>query len=1200
MRGLTVSGLRRFVLYQPIAVMTAILLLPALSWVEPGQGPRPFQAAAQISGYCNPSPANAVLRVDCPATTPIANLGGDLYQFEQDAVKAYLGMHKLPDTDAHIIYDYGRKDLRDAIRASMISLLMDAAATPPASLTAHQVNLLQWFRPLVQQNEIALYTSAQNEYNRWASDPCTFTLDPAVASASNLSYDAAPFCFANIQSLLGQPPVPAASYYTAYGMKNSYGQAASTYPDFANSVADTASNLGEIAGIAWGAGGVVAAAASASLIASLASALTAFNTAVVTTNTTVSAALFSAEANAAFVVGGDAVAELGLFTTALGPVAIVMMAAAVGVEALMSLLNDQANAQAIANFLANLNQAKTTPPDLNAFAHDSSGAGMYKFQATLVTQTEPEMASTATLPTHQATDLNFAIASSPGGTPSVTSTLTYRDWNGVSWSAQTSGGWFVQTCTSSAANCPQTDSIIASIRYVDWSGVNWTASRIGDKFNSTKSQPASTDVPCPADSQTEVSPASDFSNCGSYVSSSIPLTDDNGNHVIVGFSVLSAPAITSSATMKFSPGTPSTQTITAVGNPTPTVCLKTGALTSDFTMNGGNNCGTGSYTIEFDGTLNTPDQVYNLTFTASNGIGTAATQNVAVNVSQQLNIISPSTLTGIAGEPVNFTVIATGNPTPSLSAGTEGLLGLNFKDNGNGTATISGTVSFAQENLCINPCSSGVTATNSQGTVTQWIQIDMLNPPPAIMLPPTSAKFIAGVTNSILLNSTGAVTPVKWQMKPDPNAATPWLTLHDNGDGSALLTGTPPVGTSGTFSPFIGPGAFGMLAVILPFPITVENIPEFLSPNTATFAVGTQSSFAIVTNQGTVSLLNSLPKGLSFFSGNTPLITGNPAAGAGGQYTVTLNDDAGTAGSTAQSLNLNVYEAPRITSSNTATFFTGTPGSFAVTTTGFPSLSATPVKANALPPTSATQGEGMYFTVTGLPADLRFSNLNPLGLATGTLTIQGTPSAADAGVHLVQITAQNGVGSPAQQTLTLNIVQITGPAPTSGSTCNGNYNGTFHGNLTVSPGQNCAFVGGGGVSGNVNVNGGNLALAGANIGGNLSIQGAAGFSLGPGTTISGNLAIQNVASGSANNRICDTKTGGNLQVSGNAVPITVGSTDNSCAGNSFDGSVTIDSNTAATRVYNNSVGKNLSCTGNTAITGGGNSAQKKNGQCSAF
>ncbi len=243
----------------------------------------------------------------------------------------------------------------------------------------------------------------------------------------------------------------------------------------------------------------------------------------------------------------------------------------------------------------------------------------------------------------------------------------------------------------------------------------------------------------------------------------------------------------------------------------------------------------------------------------------------------------------------------------------------------------------------------------------------------------------------------------------------------------------------------------------------------------------------------------------------------------------------------------------------------------------------------------------MYLhTVTGLPADLHASNPEPSGIRRGnTLTIQGTPSAADLGPHQVQITAQNGVGTTAQQTLTLNIVGITGPAPVSGTACNGNYNGTFKGTITVSAGQNCAFYSGG-VSGNISVNGGNLALTNATVTGNMSIQGGSAFSIGQGTKIGGNLAIQNVASGSTTSQICQANVAGNLEVSTNAIPINIGSFQNACFGNSVGGNLDIQSNTMAIGVYDNNVGKNLSCSSNSSIAGSGNTAGKKTGQCSGF
>jgi len=241
---------------------------------------------------------------------------------------------------------------------------------------------------------------------------------------------------------------------------------------------------------------------------------------------------------------------------------------------------------------------------------------------------------------------------------------------------------------------------------------------------------------------------------------------------------------------------------------------------------------------------------------------------------------------------------------------------------------------------------------------------------------------------------------------------------------------------------------------------------------------------------------------------------------------------------------LNVNEQAKITSPDTATMFVGTPGVFAVTTTGYPSVSTHVLPPNRSAHTDSATGDGMYFTVTGLPPSLTASNLSLIGFATGRLTIQGTPTAADVGQHTVVITAQNGVGVPAEQTLTLDVVSITGSAPATARTCNGNYNGTFKGNLVVSAGQNCSFYSGG-ITGNVTLNGENLALNKATVTGNMTIQGSSTFSIGQGTSINGNLTISNVA-GTLTSDICGAKIGGNLVLDSNAVPIMVGSPADFC------------------------------------------------------
>ena len=131
--------------------------------------------------------------------------------------------------------------------------------------------------------------------------------------------------------------------------------------------------------------------------------------------------------------------------------------------------------------------------------------------------------------------------------------------------------------------------------------------------------------------------------------------------------------------------------------------------------------------------------------------------------------------------------------------------------------------------------------------------------------------------------------------------------------------------------------------------------------------------------------------------------------------------------------------------------------------------------------------------------------------------------------------------------------------------------------------------------------GGNYAVTNGTITGNVAIGGATTFSVGPGTTIKGSVGIGLIAPGTTTNQICGATVLGDFAVAGNASPFQLGSASPiSCPGNTIGGSATVDLSTAPTTVYNNSIGKNLSCLIDASITGGGNTAKKELGQCSAF
>jgi Bacterial lectin len=302
-------------------------------------------------------------------------------------------------------------------------------------------------------------------------------------------------------------------------------------------------------------------------------------------------------------------------------------------------------------------------------------------------------------------------------------------------------------------------------------------------------------------------------------------------------------------------------------------------------------------------------------------------------------------------------------------------------------------------------------------------------------------------------------------------------------------------------------------------------------------------------------------------------------------FTVQVQDSATNTNS--QTIAYSVSAPPAISGPASATIAVGSPVAVTISATGYPA------------PT---------LTETGvLPAGVSFvDNRN------GTGTLSGSPSAG--GTFPVTFTAQNGVGSPATLPFTLTVVASV---PASGTKCNGVYNGTFKGSLLITSGQSCTFVGGG-VTGSVVEAGGNLVLTNAFVDGNLTVTGGT-FSIGPPVTIKGNVAILALPKSAVQARVCGAVIGGGLQVVASATPVLIGATSG-CPGNSVSGDLLVSANLAPTSVDNNTVGGGLAdlanlqptqvfsnhvkglltCTANPSISGGGNTAAKKQGQCAGF
>jgi large repetitive protein len=172
--------------------------------------------------------------------------------------------------------------------------------------------------------------------------------------------------------------------------------------------------------------------------------------------------------------------------------------------------------------------------------------------------------------------------------------------------------------------------------------------------------------------------------------------------------------------------------------------------------------------------------------------------------------------------------------------------------------------------------------------------------------------------------------------------------------------------------------------------------PVFGSPS-ATFAVGIPSSYPLLVSAlpaATITETGALPAGVTMSTSG--VFSGTPAAGTVGTYPITVSGSNGVSPDSTISLTIDVDIAPAITSPATVTFQTGVHGSFTVQATGTP---APVVRA------------------VDYPSWLFFTQGNSSGV------LSGTPPPGSGGVSAVSITADNGSGITASQTITITVNQ---------------------------------------------------------------------------------------------------------------------------------------------------------------------------------
>lgn len=483
-------------------------------------------------------------------------------------------------------------------------------------------------------------------------------------------------------------------------------------------------------------------------------------------------------------------------------------------------------------------------------------------------------------------------------------------------------------------------------------------------------------------------------------SAGICTADPNGLLVELNFennvcsdtvAVNTSPRISSNDTVDFLYNTANLFTIqTSAGYPTDTTITFVGTLPDGVTFL---DLGDGSATI-----AGTPiiTGSFSLTITASNSAGLEATQNFTLTVNRSPLFTSgtnASFTTGVAG---SFAITTAGYPTSAITYSSNPVIpvSLTLSDNGDGTATLSGTPTTGDggEYTLTLTAANGVSPNASQ-TLTVSI-----GDSPAITSG-NNTTFKVGTIGSFTITASGYPKPTFSHSGSLPDG----VSLTDNLDGTASLGGTQAAGSGGLYSLVISAANGIQPDATQNFTLTVNESPAFTSGSSVSFTTGAAGSFVITTagyptSAITYTSIPALPASLTFSDNGdgTATLSGTPATGDGGSYELTLTGSNGVNPNATQTLIITIGQSPAITSTDNATFEVGTSGSFTIATSGYPDSSIS--LTGSLP-------NGVIFT----------NNLD------GTASLSGTPTDGTGGVYLLNITAENSISPKAEQSFTLTV-----------------------------------------------------------------------------------------------------------------------------------------------------------------------------------
>lgn len=393
--------------------------------------------------------------------------------------------------------------------------------------------------------------------------------------------------------------------------------------------------------------------------------------------------------------------------------------------------------------------------------------------------------------------------------------------------------------------------------------------------------------------------------------------------------VASAPVFTSSSSVSFAAGATVSFTVSAtdVDSQKPALALDTplsGALKNLTFTDNGNGTGTLAGTL-VSGTTGT----YSLTFEADNSQQVATTQNVTVTIPTTPVFTSASSVTWAAGSTVSFTVSAVdtdvSEPSLALTSTLSGAVAnLTFVNNGNGTATFSGTLVSGQSG------SYAITfqATNSASqTTTQSFTAKVVAAP--VFTGTYTYSEVSGAT-SITINITATDTTdstyptISWAAPS--SGALKNLTLSATGSGTtgtATLKGNLVAGNGVYTATLTATNSFGA-STTQTLTVYTPTVPVFTSGTTLSITGSSGSSvsktIATATDSDDPNGAPSFPSSkwpslsgdasianLTFTDSGTGTLTiSGKLSGSSGTYTVTIYAQNSAGQQTSQNVTITV------------------------------------------------------------------------------------------------------------------------------------------------------------------------------------------------------------------------------------------------------------------------------------------------------